>query len=89
MKDEAVDLWALDEVHFQQQGSRCRMWIPPKIRTQSYFITLREKAWGTSEQSASGTADWCSAANPNDLTERPSGNSCGISGKRLSSLDGA
>ena len=31
----------------------------------------------------------CSAANPNDLTVRPSGNSCGISGKRLSSLDGA
>jgi transposase len=26
--DSNVDLWALDEVHFQQQGSRCRMWIP-------------------------------------------------------------
>jgi transposase len=25
-----VDLWALDEVHFQQYGSRCRMWIPPE-----------------------------------------------------------
>ena len=30
MKDPSVDLWALDEVHFQQQGSRCRMWIPPE-----------------------------------------------------------
>lgn len=29
-----------------------------RIRTQSYFITPREKAWGTSERSASGTADW-------------------------------
>jgi hypothetical protein len=25
-----VDLWALDEVHFQQHGSRCRMWIAPE-----------------------------------------------------------
>jgi transposase len=27
-----VDIWALDEVHFQQHGSRCRMWIPPEIK---------------------------------------------------------
>jgi hypothetical protein len=27
-----VDLWALDEVHFQQHGSRCRMWIAPEIK---------------------------------------------------------
>jgi len=26
-----VDLWALDEVHFQQHGSRCRMWVPPEV----------------------------------------------------------
>jgi transposase len=26
-----VDLWALDEVHFQQYGSRCRMWVPPEV----------------------------------------------------------
>jgi transposase len=32
MADDTVDLWALDEVHFQQQGSRCRMWIPPEIK---------------------------------------------------------
>lgn len=30
MKERDVDLWALDEVHFQQYGSRCRMWIPPE-----------------------------------------------------------
>ena len=30
--DEGIDLWALDEVHFQQYGSRCRMWIPPEIK---------------------------------------------------------
>jgi transposase len=27
-----IDLWALDEVHFQQHGSRCRMWVPPEVR---------------------------------------------------------
>jgi len=27
MADSAIDLWATDEVHFQQHGSRCRMWI--------------------------------------------------------------
>lgn len=32
MRDATVDLWALDEVHFQQHGSRCRMWVPPEIR---------------------------------------------------------
>src|SRR6202047_4220115 len=32
MLDPAVDLWATDEVHFQQHGSRCRMWIPPEIK---------------------------------------------------------
>src|SRR2546430_15518250 len=26
-----IDLWAMDEVHFQQHGSRCRMWIPPEV----------------------------------------------------------
>lgn len=30
--DESVDLWALDEVHFCQHGSRCRMWVPPEDR---------------------------------------------------------
>ena len=30
MADPGVDLWATDEVHFQQYGSRCRMWVPPE-----------------------------------------------------------
>lgn len=29
--DPDINLWAIDEVHFQQYGSRCRMWIPPEI----------------------------------------------------------
>ncbi len=32
MADPNVDLWAIDEVHFQQHGSRCRMWIPPETK---------------------------------------------------------
>jgi transposase len=32
MRDPLIDLWALDEVHFQQHGSRCRMWVPPEIK---------------------------------------------------------
>ncbi len=30
MADPNVDVWAIDEVHFQQYGSRCLMWIPPE-----------------------------------------------------------
>lgn len=52
MRDNSVDLWALDEVHFQQQGSRCRMWIPPETkdpvvyhhptrRSVGYFAAVR------------------------------------------------
>ncbi len=32
MRDPSVDLWSIDEVHFQQHGSRCRMWIPPEVK---------------------------------------------------------
>ena len=32
MADPGMDLWAIDEVHFQQHGSRCRMWIAPENR---------------------------------------------------------
>lgn len=32
MKRDDVDLWSLDEVHFQQYGSRSRMWVPPEVK---------------------------------------------------------
>ncbi len=32
MADDSVDLWAIDEVHFQQHGSRCVMWVPPEVK---------------------------------------------------------
>lgn len=28
--DPTIDLWSIDEVHFQQHGSRCLMWVPPE-----------------------------------------------------------
>lgn len=31
MRNKKIDLWSLDEVHFQQYGSSCRMWVPPEI----------------------------------------------------------
>jgi transposase len=27
-----VDIWSMDEVHFQQYGSACRIWVPPETR---------------------------------------------------------
>ena len=27
-----IELWSLDECHFQQHGTRTRMWVPPEIR---------------------------------------------------------
>jgi transposase len=52
MAEATVDLWALDEVHFQQHGSRCRMWVPPETKdpvlqhhptrhSVGYFVAVR------------------------------------------------
>ena len=30
--DPEVELWAMDECHFEQHGTGCRMWIPPEIK---------------------------------------------------------
>ena len=29
-KNDTIDLWFINEVHFQQYGSACRMWVPQK-----------------------------------------------------------
>ena len=46
MADDTVDLWALDEVHFQQQGSRCRMWIPPENKDPIVYHHPTRKSVG-------------------------------------------
>lgn len=32
IEDDSLDIWCEDEVHFQQYGSRCRMWVPPEVK---------------------------------------------------------
>jgi hypothetical protein len=44
--DPCIDLWAMDEVHFQQHGSRCRMWIPPEIHDPVVLHQPTRKAVG-------------------------------------------
>lgn len=46
MRDPRVDLWAEDEVHFQQHGSRCRMWIPPEVKDPVLFHEPTRKSVG-------------------------------------------
>ncbi len=39
----------MDEVHFQQYGSRCRMWVPPEVRTPILLHAPTRKSvayWG-------------------------------------------
>jgi len=46
MEEAAVDLWSLDEVHFQQQGSRCRMWVPPETKDPIVYHHPTRKSVG-------------------------------------------
>ena len=46
MRDPDVDLWAQDEVHFQQHGSRCRMWIPPECKDPVLYHAPTRKSVG-------------------------------------------
>ncbi len=46
MRDTRVDLWSEDEVHFQQQGSRCRMWTPPEVKDPVLFHEPTRKSVG-------------------------------------------
>lgn len=46
MERPGVDLWATDEVHFQQHGSRCRMWIPPEIQDPVLWHAPTRKSVG-------------------------------------------
>ena len=41
-----MDLWAVDEVRFEQHGSRCRMWIPPEVKDPVVFHHPTRKSVG-------------------------------------------
>ena len=45
-RSDNIELWALDEVHFQQHGSRCRMWIPPEDKDPVVFHHPTRKTVG-------------------------------------------
>lgn len=46
MHDSGIDLWSTDEVHFQQYGSRCRMWIPPEVKNPVLYHHPTRKSVG-------------------------------------------
>jgi transposase len=46
MRDPKIDLWAIDEVHFQQHGSRCRMWVPPEVSDPILLHHPTRKSFG-------------------------------------------
>jgi hypothetical protein len=68
MQDDSVDLWATDEVHFQQHGSRCRMWIPPEIKALSSCTPPPARVWAISGPCACGMGALCSVWKPANST---------------------
>jgi len=44
--DNNIELWAMDEVMFQQHGSRCRMWVPPEVHDPVVFQHPTRKSVG-------------------------------------------
>ena len=41
---EDIDLWSLDECHFQQHGSRITMWVPPEERDPTLLMAPTRKS---------------------------------------------
>lgn len=79
MADPAVDLWASDEVHFQQHGSRCRMWIPPETKDPVllHAPTRRSVGYFGAVRLRDGRFYYCREADTfNGLTFLPSSKAC-------------
>jgi hypothetical protein len=47
LRDPTLNLWLEDEVHFQQHGSQCQMWIPHGkfVRCKEKEIFNAERLW--------------------------------------------
>lgn len=54
MADPTVEIWAMEEIHYQQHGSRCRMWIPPEVRDPGCLPHPTRKQIG-----GLGAVRWC------------------------------
>jgi hypothetical protein len=70
-----VDLWALDEVHFQQHGSRCRMWVPPEVKEPVLLHAPIRKSVGYSEPYDYATKNSFTLAKRKNSTLKAAGNS--------------
>lgn len=46
MSNPEIDLWAIDEVRFQQHGSRCRIWVAPEEKDPVLFHEPTHKSIG-------------------------------------------
>jgi hypothetical protein len=77
MKDPAVDLWAIDEVHFQQHGSRCQMWIPPETKDPVCCMLRRGEVSDTFALCSCGMGNFSIAASRVSLTAKPGVNPLG------------
>ena len=73
--DPTVDLWAMDEVHFQQHGSRCRMWVPPETKDPVLLLDPTRKSMGHFGLSACVMAAFSSGKRGASLTLSLVGNS--------------
>jgi transposase len=43
-KRDDIDLWSLDECHFQQHGSRATMWVPPEDKDPILLMAPTRKS---------------------------------------------
>ncbi|MCK4818126.1 IS630 family transposase [bacterium] len=43
-RQEDIDLWSLDECHFQQHGSRIAMWVPPEDKDPILLMAPTRKS---------------------------------------------
>jgi transposase len=43
-KKKSIDLWSMDECHFQQHGSRVAMWIPPEEKDPKVLMAPTRKS---------------------------------------------
>lgn len=46
INDPDVDVWALDEVRFQQHGTTCKLWVPPEIKDPVVYHYPTRKSVG-------------------------------------------
>ncbi|MBK7097045.1 MAG: transposase [Sphingobacteriales bacterium] len=49
LKSPGNDIWYEDECHFQQHGTRCRMWVPPEEEDPIIQHAPTRKVWLCSE----------------------------------------